>query len=100
MIHSLRSLLPASLVVAGWLAGAVSPAGAIPPKKTDGAAEAGIEVQARGPVHEAFAQLTPTNPDPPPVVSKQPPRALPEAAPEEKRRGARLSLQERRGPRG
>jgi hypothetical protein len=43
----------------------------------------GVEVLARGPVHEAFASLT-AEPQPTKVVSKKPPKALQEMPPEEK----------------
>src|SRR5262245_39638659 len=47
----------------------------------------GVEVQARGPVHEAFA--TPSDPQPaaPPVVPKEPPAAIEEVPPEQKPEG-------------
>ena len=44
----------------------------------------GVEVQARGPVHEAFAELT-AEAQPTKVVPKQPPKPLQEMPPEEKR---------------
>jgi hypothetical protein len=46
----------------------------------------GVEVQARGPIHEAFASPT-TEPTPTKPVSKQPPKALEEMPPEEKPEG-------------
>jgi len=46
----------------------------------------GVEVLARGPVHEAFATPT-TEPAPTKPVSKQPPRPLDEMPPEEKPEG-------------
>jgi hypothetical protein len=48
----------------------------------------GAEVQARGPVHEAFAQPTDVTPAPGPVVPKQPPDPVPEAPPDEKPEGS------------
>ncbi|MBY0527678.1 MAG: hypothetical protein K2R98_30045, partial [Gemmataceae bacterium] len=49
--------------------------------------EAGIAVQARGPVHEAFAQPNNANPAPTPVVPKKPPEPIPEEPPEQKPEG-------------
>src|SRR5262249_50735225 len=46
----------------------------------------GVEVLARGPVHEAFASLT-GDPQPTPVVPKRPPKNLEELPPEEKPEG-------------
>jgi hypothetical protein len=47
----------------------------------------GVEVQARGPVHEAFAEPVQARPEPSVVVSKQPPAPIEEAPPEEKPAG-------------
>src|ERR1700682_2131149 len=53
---------------------------------SDGPVPRGVEVQARGPVHEAFA--TPTGePKPTGAVNKKPPAAIDEMAPEEKPEG-------------
>ena len=46
--------------------------------------EPGIIVQARGPVHEAFAQPSDVNPQPGPVVPRQPPPPIPEEPPEQR----------------
>ena len=43
----------------------------------------GVEVQARGPVHEAFATLT-TEPEPTKPVAKKPPKPIDELPPDEK----------------
>jgi hypothetical protein len=43
-----------------------------------------ITVLARGPVHEAFAEPAQTNPQPGPVVPKQPPVPVPEIPPDQK----------------
>src|SRR5207245_2414464 len=45
-------------------------------------AAAGIEVQTRGPVHEAFAQ--PADSGPPPDAPQQPPDPIPEQPPAER----------------
>ena len=55
---------------------------AVPPPPTP----EGIEVQARGPVHEAFAGPT-SEPAPTPAVPKQPPAAIDEIPPAEKPAG-------------
>jgi hypothetical protein len=47
----------------------------------------GAEVQARGPVHEAFAQPTGVPPVPGPVVAKQPPDPVEELPPDQKPEG-------------
>src|SRR5258708_5730929 len=47
----------------------------------------GVEVQARGPVHEAFAQPVNRQPEPGPVVPKQPPEPIEEVPPDEKPEG-------------
>src|SRR5260370_196303 len=47
----------------------------------------GVEVQARGPVHEAFAQPVNWQPEPGPVVAKQPPDPIEEVPPDEKPEG-------------
>src|SRR5260370_11187037 len=49
--------------------------------------EAGIEVAPRGPIHEAFAQPVSLNPEPGPLVAKQPPALVPELPPEQKPEG-------------
>ena len=49
---------------------------------------AAVEVQARGPLHEAFAQPVEGRPQPGPVVAKEPPAALDEVAPDQKPDGA------------
>jgi WXXGXW repeat (2 copies) len=51
----------------------------VPPPQTDG-----IDVQARGPVHEAFAQPVDGQPRPSPVVAKEPPAPIDEAPPDQK----------------
>jgi WXXGXW repeat (2 copies) len=68
-----------------WMGGA-SGQDAQPPGEAPPPVPQGIEVQARGPIHEAFASLagdpTPTKP-----VPKQPPKPLDEMPPEEKPEG-------------
>src|SRR5262249_61828053 len=50
-------------------------------------ASPGMEVQARGPVHEAFAKPFQKDAGPTPVVPKQPPRPVPEEPPDQKPAG-------------
>jgi len=47
----------------------------------------GVDVQARGPVHEAYAEPAETRPEPEPVVPKQPPDPVQEVAPDQKPEG-------------
>ncbi len=47
----------------------------------------GVEVEARGPVHEAYAEPTTATPTPGPVVPKEPPAPIEEQPPEEKPAG-------------
>jgi hypothetical protein len=53
---------------------------------------AGADVEARGPVHEAFAQPSDVPAAPPPVVPKEPPPAVEESPPEQKPQGAAVWL--------
>jgi hypothetical protein len=46
-----------------------------------------IQVQARGPLHEAYARPHEKNPQPTPVVPKKPPEPLPEEPPDQKPAG-------------
>jgi hypothetical protein len=47
----------------------------------------GVEVQKRGPVHEAFAEPLVDNPGPGPVVPRQPPDPIQELSPDQKPEG-------------
>lgn len=47
----------------------------------------GVDVQARGPVHEAFAQPTTAQPTQGPVISKRPPAPIDEVPPDQKPEG-------------
>src|SRR5437764_1416829 len=47
----------------------------------------GVEVLARGPVHEAYAEPVNRDPKPGPVIAKQPPEPIEEVPPEEKPEG-------------
>ncbi len=44
----------------------------------------GIDIQARGPIHEAFAQPTDATPQLGPTIPRQPPDPIPEVPPDEK----------------
>jgi hypothetical protein len=57
---------------------------ALPPPPIAPPAGAGIEVQASGPIHEAFAQPTDVPPGPGELVPKQPPEPIPELPPDER----------------
>jgi hypothetical protein len=61
-----------------------------PPPPTadqDYAEEPGVQVQTRGPIHEAFAEPTEVKPQPGPIVPKKPPEAIPEQPPDQKPEG-------------
>jgi hypothetical protein len=49
--------------------------------------DTGIEVEARGPVHEGFAQPVPRDTVPTPVIPKDPPKPIPEVPPDQKPEG-------------
>src|SRR5436305_8964115 len=57
-----------------------------PPPPPPGATE-GVDVQARGPVHEAYAEPAEARPEPTPLVAKQPPDPVPEVPPDQKPEG-------------
>ncbi len=78
--HLMIGIATAGLVVAVFLGG---PAWAVEtPPPADG-----VEVLARGPVHEAYAQPVTTQPEAGPVVAKQPPKAIEEMPPDQKPEG-------------
>jgi hypothetical protein len=78
-----------ALLVATWLAaGAAARAEDTSSRKPeDPKAATGIEVQARGPIHEAFAQPTPIDAGPTTAVAQKPPAAIPELPPDQKPAG-------------
>src|SRR5262249_14955601 len=53
----------------------------------DDTASAGMIVQPRGPLHEAYAQPFEKDPSPTPVVPKEPPPPIPEEPPDQKPAG-------------
>jgi hypothetical protein len=50
-------------------------------------ADDGVEVQTRGPIHEAFAQPADQHPSPAPLVAKKPPDPIEEIPPDQKPEG-------------
>jgi hypothetical protein len=68
---------------AAALAGILALAPALPAQDIPAA----IEVQARGPIHEAFAQPLQPNPQPGPLVNRQPPAPVPEEPPDKRPEG-------------
>jgi hypothetical protein len=58
-----------------------------PAQKDEPAAKEGVEVLARGPVHEAFAEPSQARPLPSPIVPNKPPDPIEEAPPDEKPAG-------------
>src|SRR5262249_23629866 len=75
-----------SLVLVGVLGAcsAVALPSALPQEQGDGQ---GVEVLTKGPVHEAYAEPETVNPEPGPIVPKQPPEAIEEVPPEERPEG-------------
>jgi hypothetical protein len=73
-----------ALLVAVWPGELVAQPPDPPPVPAD---VPGVEVQARGPVHEAFAEPTTAQPVPGPVVAKQPPDPIEELPPDQKPEG-------------
>src|SRR5437763_9954978 len=79
----LRLAILTAVACAGLtLAGAAVADNAPPPPPPDG-----VEVQARGQVHEAFAEATKVRDTPGLIVSRQPPAAIDEMPPEQKPEG-------------
>src|SRR5579872_5436451 len=71
-----------ALMCSGLLTVAPAVYGEAPPD-----APQGVEVQARGPIHEAFAQPADAKPVPGPIVPKEPPPAIDEVPPDQKPAG-------------
>ena len=65
-------------------AAAQDPSDAPPPPP---APQEGVDVQARGPVHEAFAEPNDLRPQPSPLVTKQPPDPINEVPPDQRPEG-------------
>jgi len=62
-----------------------------PPDGGNAAAQEGVEVMARGPVHEAFAEPSVRSPRPSPAIPKQPPAPIEEMPPDQKPEGANVT---------
>src|ERR1700722_17557757 len=69
------------LLLSGTAVFAQAPGADVPPEQK------GITVEARGPVHEAFAQPGYVNPQASVVVPKEPPAPIPEEPPDQKPSG-------------
>jgi hypothetical protein len=78
----LRIAVLAALACAGLFLASPAPAEEDAPPPPDG-----VQVEARGPVHEAFAEATKIRGTPGLVVDRQPPQAVDEMPPEEKPEG-------------
>ncbi len=90
-VHSIGKLSLLGLVAILWLAVGPGKAQAAPPPPEPGIAapakaeaDDGAEVLTRGPVHEAFAETVPLNPEPGIVAKKAPPAAIEEVPPDER----------------
>src|SRR5262245_7347044 len=81
-----RGMLLASGLIAVFGLAQVEPASADAPPP-DLALPSGIDVQTRGPVHEAFAQPTDLQLQPGPIVAQQPPAPIPEQIPDQRPEG-------------
>lgn len=89
MTARFRVLLLSALVVGTLLIAGVSaqnPADAPPPPPTLLAPD-GVEVMARGPVHEGYAEPGEVRPQPSPLVTKQPPEPINELPPDQRPEG-------------
>jgi hypothetical protein len=74
--------LALALLLSGWQ---LLPAQGIQPALSrETVPEPGVNVQARGPLHEAFAQPQDPNTAPPTAVPRQPPPPIPEEPPDQK----------------
>jgi hypothetical protein len=85
MICRLIPALLLALVAGLFLAGPVPVEGQAPDDTP--APPAGVDVQARGPVHEAFAEPTVATSPAGPIVDKEPPAPIEEVPPEDKPEG-------------
>jgi hypothetical protein len=66
------------------LGGVVALGGKAPTEEPDAAPPGGVEVLARGPVHEAYAEPADLRPQASPVIAKQPPDPIDELPPDQK----------------
>jgi hypothetical protein len=79
MRNLLRSLVFVGLSLALAVPASADPTDVVPVPDL----QRGIEVQARGPVHEAFAQPVSSQPEPGPLVPQAPPEPVPEEPPDQ-----------------
>ncbi len=86
MLPRVLSFLFATVANGLLIAAAVAqdPSDAPPPPPVP---QEGVDVQARGPVHEAFAEPTEVRPQPSPLVTKQPPDPISELPPDQRPEG-------------
>src|SRR5437016_3452747 len=87
------AILGSALLIAGWTNHIAPAQQTAPPPAATATSEQpqpGVEVLARGPVHEAFAQPYAADPAPTPVVPKAPPAPVPELPPNNKPDGANV----------
>ena len=80
------------MLVSGTLGLATLVAGTIPARADDPPADqpAGVEVLARGPVHEAYAEPVDPKPQASPIITKQPPDPIDELPPDQRPEGANV----------
>jgi hypothetical protein len=88
-VHYLTVL--GSLGLAGLLSLYSAASSQQPPPDGGNAAQEGVEVMARGPVNEAFAEPSVRSPRPSPVIPKQPPDPIEEMPPDQKPEGANVT---------
>src|SRR5688572_20293364 len=72
------------------LIGAAAACGQQDALRATSAAEEGVEILTRGPVHEAFAETIVFDAEPGVVVPREPPDAIEELPPEQKPEGAKV----------
>jgi len=87
MTGSFCSRLLGTIVVGLLFRVSVSAQEVPPPPPVPPAGQEGIEVQARGPVHEAFAEPTDVRPQASPLVAKPPPEPIDELPPDQRPEG-------------
>jgi hypothetical protein len=84
----LAALLGLTVFTAGTLLSQVP--GQPPPLPVPPPLQEGVEVQARGPVHEAYAQPTAPRPDPSAIILQHPPNPIEELPPDQKPQGSNV----------
>src|SRR5438105_1405063 len=86
LIHQLSKLIAVAALAILLAATGISPCQASAGQE-DQRANEGVDVRARGPVHEAFAEPVLSQPRPAPVVPKKPPDPIQEVPPDQKPEG-------------